>query len=210
MSNEIRQLFDDKMLVSKIKVKLPQLFHLAELESSRAGKIGMEVGSVREKIISALPIYKFGEENIETELPVTEAEVDVKLFGNPISVKTFTGKTPAGIKLIWTVDPQKALEFSKTYTPSCDMLLVQIDWNNGGGLYYISKETQIEALNMMGREKYIKLPKQGTNPRGVEMSGDAMRLLIANSSTLSIPISWKKETIQFNPFERWVDLWQKD
>ena len=59
----IKQLFEDSILVNKINIKLPSLFQLAELESSRAGKIGMEVGSVREKIITALLIYKFGEEN---------------------------------------------------------------------------------------------------------------------------------------------------
>jgi len=45
----------------------------------------MEVGSVREKIIVALLIYKFGKENVETEIPITEPEVDVKLFGTPLS-----------------------------------------------------------------------------------------------------------------------------
>ena len=59
----IKQLFEDSILVNKINIKLPSLFQLAELESSRAGKVGMEVGSVREKIITALLIYKFGEEN---------------------------------------------------------------------------------------------------------------------------------------------------
>ena len=44
--------------------RLPYLFHLAELDSSRAGKIGMEVGSLRERIIVALLIYKFGEDNV--------------------------------------------------------------------------------------------------------------------------------------------------
>ncbi|MDR2116538.1 MAG: ThaI family type II restriction endonuclease, partial [Planctomycetaceae bacterium] len=147
MNNEICQLFEDKSLVSRIKIKLPQLFQLAELESSRAGKIGMEVGTVREKIISALLIYKFGEENVETEF-TTKAEVDVKLFGNPISIKTITGRIPSGVKLIWTVDHQKALEFSSKYIPSCDMIFVQINWDNGGGFYYISKEIQTKTLEL--------------------------------------------------------------
>jgi hypothetical protein len=166
MNNEIRRLFDDKVLVERIKVKLPHFFQLAELESSRAGRIGMEVGSVREKIITALLIYKFGEQNVESEIPITESEVDVKLFENPISIKTITGKNPSGIKLIWTVDAQKAIEFSNKYCPNCDMILVQINWDNGGGFYYISQETQIEILKSMGHENYIKLPKQGTNPYG--------------------------------------------
>jgi hypothetical protein len=86
----------------------PNFLTLAELESSRAGKTGMEVGSVRERIIVALLIYKFGEANIETEIPITESEVDVKLFGEPVFVKTITGKSLGGVKLIWTVDAQKA------------------------------------------------------------------------------------------------------
>jgi len=43
MNEKIRELFEDKKLVERIQNKLPKLFHLAELESSRAGKIGMEV-----------------------------------------------------------------------------------------------------------------------------------------------------------------------
>jgi len=61
MSGKLIEIFTDKNLVEKIKKRLPYLFQLAELESSRAGKTGMEVGSVRERIIVALLIYKFGE-----------------------------------------------------------------------------------------------------------------------------------------------------
>jgi hypothetical protein len=210
MDFNIVHLFEDRELVNKIKVKLPRLFQLAELESSRSGKVGMEVGSVREKIITALLIYKFSEQNVESDIPITESEIDVKLFGNPISIKTISGKTPSGIKLIWTVDAQKALEFSKTYAPSCDMIFVQINWNNGGGFYFIPKEIQTEILKAMGRENYIKLPKQGTNPRGVEMTWNAMKQLLAHSKTYSIAIDWKKESVNFRPFYRWVELWQMD
>jgi hypothetical protein len=57
MPGHLIEIFEDKNLVDKIKRRLPYLFQLAELESSRAGKIGMEVGSVRERIIVALLIY---------------------------------------------------------------------------------------------------------------------------------------------------------
>jgi hypothetical protein len=67
----------------------------------------MEVGLVRERIIVALLIYKFGESNVETEIPITEPEVDAKLFGEPVSIKTIKGKSFSGVKLIWTVDAQK-------------------------------------------------------------------------------------------------------
>jgi hypothetical protein len=132
------------------------------------------------------------------------------LFDNPISIKTITGKKPNGVKLIWTVDAQKALEFSENYFPNCDMILAHINWNGDGGFYYIPKEAQIETFKLIGYEKYIKLPKQGTNPRGVEMSEEAMQLLIKNIQTLQIHINWKKEEIVFKPLERWVNLWQTD
>jgi hypothetical protein len=46
MVGKLIEIFTDKNLVEKIKKRLPYLFQLAELESSRAGKTGMEVGSV--------------------------------------------------------------------------------------------------------------------------------------------------------------------
>ncbi|MBI3753187.1 MAG: ThaI family type II restriction endonuclease [Deltaproteobacteria bacterium] len=208
--NRISELFSDKKIVDKIQRRLPKLFHLAELESSRAGKVGMEVGSVREKILVALFIYKFGEQNVETEIPITEAEVDVKVFGNPISIKTITGKNPTGVKLIWTVDAAKSIEFSKNYLPSCDMIFVQINWENGGGFYCITKETQNEIIKNIGREHYIKLPKAGTNPRGVEMTGKAIQGLLSHSKTLKIPINWDKEIVNFKPFQRWIELWEQE
>ena len=71
MLSQLAELFDDPKTISKIQVKLPYLFQIAELDSSRAGKVGMEVGSVREKIITAFLIYKFGETNIDNNIPIT-------------------------------------------------------------------------------------------------------------------------------------------
>ena len=68
MSSRLIEIFEDTKLVDRIKNKLPYLFQLAELESSRAGKIGMEVDSLRERIIIALLI--FGEANVETNIPI--------------------------------------------------------------------------------------------------------------------------------------------
>lgn len=209
MANEILELFSDNVLVQKVQTKLSKLFQLAELESSRAGKVGMEVGSVREKILIALLIYKFGENNVDTEISITEPEIDVKVFGNPISIKTITGKNFGNVKLVWTVDAEQALLFSQKYQPTCDMILAQINWGNDGGLYYFPKIIQIEVLNDMGRENYIKLPKAGTNPRGVEMTANALRNLAAHEKTLKISIKWSKETIEFKTYQRWLEMWRE-
>lgn len=204
------ELFQDEALIKKIQNKLPHLFYIAELESSRAGKVGMEVGSVRERIIAALLIYKFGEINVETEIPITESEVDVKLFKVPISIKTITGKNLSGVKLIWTVDAEKAKEFLNNYIPKTELLLIQINWNKEGGFYYIPLEVQLEVFNKIGRQNYIKLPKAGTNPRGVEISKEALTELINNVRTKKIIIHWNKEKIVINPYKRWVELWSED
>ncbi len=210
MSGRVAEIFDDERLVQRIKDRLPYLFQLAELESSRAGKIGMEVGSLRERILIALLIYKFGEANVETEIPITEAEMDVKVFGEPISIKTITAKKLGGVKLIWTVDAQKASEFRENYVPSCDMLLVQINWGGTGALYYIPVEAQRKVLESLGRERYIKLPKPGTNPRGVEISKEALNALTEHELTRKIPIEWEKADIEYDAYKRWVEYWRED
>jgi hypothetical protein len=210
MSNSLVEIFGDEKLVEKIKKRLPYLFQLAELESSRAGKTGMEVGSVRERIIIALLIYKFGEANVETEIPITEPEVDAKLFGEPISIKTITGESFGGVKLIWTVDAQKAREFRESYYPHCDILLVQINWNETGGFYYIPLAAQKRLFDKIGRENYIKLPKPGTNPRGVEITKEALLSLVEDSDSKKIEINWQRTEIEFNSYKRWVDLWRED
>lgn len=70
----IEEIFTDKDTVSKIQAKLPRLFRIAEIESSRAGKIGMEVGSLREQVIIGLLIHKFGDKKVNTQIPITESE----------------------------------------------------------------------------------------------------------------------------------------
>lgn len=210
MCNRLADIFYDNKLVEKIKRRLPYLFSLAELESSRAGKIGMEVGSLREKVIVALLIYKFGEANVETDIPITQPEIDVRLFGQPVSIKTITSKRFGGVKLIWTVDARKAREFRQAYYPHCDILLIQINWDNMGGLYYIPLEAQKRLFEKVGRRNYIKLPKPGTNPRGVEISKEALSSLVRDEMSKAIEIDWQRAKADYDPYKRWVDYWRED
>jgi len=210
MPSRLIEIFEDEKLVEKIKRRLPHLFQLAELESSRAGKIGMEVGSVRERIIVALLIYKFGETNVEVEIPITEPEVDAKLFGEPVSIKTITGKGFGGVKIIWTVDAKKAKEFRENYYPHCDILLVQINWNDVGGFFYIPLNVQEKLFDKIGRQNYIKLPKPGTNPRGVEITKEALSSLVRDDKSKSISINWQRTKIEFNSYKRWIELWREE
>ncbi len=85
-------LFGDSGLAEKIKKRLPHLFWLAMIDSSRVGKAGMQIGSAREAIIIALLMYKFGEENVRTDILITEPEVDVIVHNQPISIKPLSQK----------------------------------------------------------------------------------------------------------------------
>ena len=170
----------------------------------------MEVGSARERILVALLIYKFGKENVETEIPITESEVDVRVFGNPISIKTVTGKKIGGVKPIWTVDAEKALKFSQEYHPRCDILLAQVNWDNLVRFFFFPKSSQIETLQQIGRQMYIKLPKAGTNPGGVEISAEALNILSSHPQSLNIPIKWYRKKVDYSPYERWLELWKRD
>lgn len=207
MVNRLVEIFEDKSLVEKVVAKLPYLFTIADIESSRAGKVGMEVGSIRERILVALVIHKFGERNVETEIPITEPEIDAYLFEQPISIKTITGL--GGVKLSWTVDAQKSKEFVTGYSPKSDILLAQIIWGEEGGLYYIPLVTQVRVFNSIGRDRYFKLPKAGTNPRGVEISKDALLRLLTDKETRTIKIFWKRSKVDYNPYQRWIDYWKE-
>lgn len=130
---------------------------------------------------------------METNIQITEPETDVKIFGEPISIKTITGRSFNGIKLRWTVDSTMAKEFMKSYQPYCDIVLVQVNWGYEGGFYYIPLESQQKVFDQLGRDKYIKLPKQGTNPRGIEITKEAMLRLIDSEISRNIPIIWQKK-----------------
>ncbi|MEN3037669.1 MAG: ThaI family type II restriction endonuclease [Candidatus Kryptonium sp.] len=186
------------------------LFQIAESEISRGGKIGMEVGTLREQIIISLLMYKFGEANVKVD-EITKAEEDVKVFGESVSIKTKTDKNLQGVKLIWTVDWEKVEEFKKNYEPRSHFLFVQVVWNDIGNFYFIPLKAQLEVFKTLGRESYLKLPKKGTNPRGVEISKEALENLINHPDTRKIEIYWLRDNnVKVNPYKRWLDLWAED
>ncbi len=163
MPHRIQELFDDNELVEKIQHRLPHLFHYAERDCSRGGKVGMEVGSWRERILVSLLIVRFGKENVETGFRITEHEVDVKIFGEPVSIKTLTTTSPriGAVKAIWTVEAQQSQEFVRHFRPRVDYWVVHIVWEDTGGMYYIPVEAQDEVFRALGRDGYLKLPKGG-------------------------------------------------
>jgi len=88
--------------------------------------------------------------------------------------------------------------------------IVQVNWGGMGGLYYIPVEAQRELFNEIGRNNYIKLPKPGTNPRGVEIAREALMALLDHAFVKFIEINWQKIEIDHNPYKRWIDYWRED
>ncbi len=170
----------------------------------------MEVGSARERILIALMIHVFGDAVIDTKLPIAEAEIDVIVQNTPISIKTVSGRRIGGVKLIWTVDREQALAFAAEYSPRADMFLAHINWGGEGGLLYFPRHLQADLLRQMGRNQYIKLPKPGTNPRGVEISARAIRELANQPQSLRIPILWERQSAEYDPYDRWLKMWEED
>jgi len=205
--------FDDENFRERVQNKLPYLFQIAEIECSRNGKVGMEVGSTREKVLIGLLIDYFGESQVVTTIPITEPEVDVIVDSTPISIKTITGK--GGVKVSWTVDAPSARDFVKSYSPHCGILFTRINWgmkssNEPSGLFWISLETQQKILEKLGVERYLKLPKPGTNPRGIELSRTGLETLLKDNDTLRIRVNWYRPDADYDPYKRWVDYWKTD
>jgi len=71
-------------------------------------------------------------------------------------------------------------------------------------------DVQKSLFDRMGRENYIKLPKPGTNPGGVEITKEALSSLVGDGESNSISINWKRTKIEFNSYKKWVDLWRED
>ena len=173
----------------------------------------MEIGSVRERILIALLMYKFGIDIVDPNIPITASEVDVIVNDTPLSIKTVTTNSERwnSIKLIWTVDAQKAIEFKNTYMPSCDMLVAKICWNGEGKLLLFSREAQCKILNEIGRDRYIKLPKENTNARGVEITPMALSILERCEDTRCININFYRKSIDYREvYTKWLDAWREE
>ena len=218
LASPIDAIFLDNNLLEKIQRKLPSLFELAEQQASRAGRVGMEVGTIREQILIALLIYKFGEENVDLDIPINEQEIDVRVSGHPLSIKTVTAKSQGAppIKIIWTVDWDKVEEFKRNYEPRYDMILVIVSWGRKGKFCGIPSQAQKEVFAKLGRERYLRFPKHGTNPRGVDICSEGVKELLKHPLTRCLEIEWKRSEgartgeLRLVPYKRWLEYWKSD
>lgn len=204
MNKKLVEKFEDDGFIKNVQANFPRMFHITELENSKNKRVGMEAGIQREKIIIEMFKYECGRGNVMNVLPKSAGhEVDVMLFGEPLSIKTLTGKIKAGFKLKWISDEKVIKKFHEEYYPSCDILFAWIKWNTYKGIYYIPVEDQIKIFEEVGRDVYLKVPKTGTNSRGVEIRKHILLKLINNGMTPQIKIGWEKSKINDISHEEW-------
>lgn len=125
----------------KIESILPVLFNMVELENKRGKKLGMEVGTARERVIIALCMYAYGDDKVKFPAS-TSHERDVIVNNRSLSIKTKSGAGCSGVKLSWTVDREKAQAFAKKFRPQSDMLYINSGLEKTGRIFsYSSRDT---------------------------------------------------------------------
>ena len=206
-------LFGNELFSSPYKEKivkvLPTLFNMVELENKRGNRLGMEVGTARERVLIALFMYVYGSENIEFP-SATSPELDVLVNSHPVSIKTKSRSGFSGVKLVWTVDWKKIDEFLTSYHPGSHLLYVNIMWGTTGKFFLITKQAQEDTIEELSIEGYVKVPPRGTNPRGVEFSRNAMSILQNHQTTQSLSIEWNRDKsllVERALYGRWIPLW---
>lgn len=196
--------FNNEYFTLLVQNNLPTLFKKAEIESMRGGKIGMEVGVLRERILTSLLIKSFGEKNVKCDFSSTDSSKDTQVFEDLLSIKTFMNNGYNGIKIFWASDNKTVKKAVEQYVPQNHFLISNINWgSNKGGLYLINLETQMELFNSIGVENYLKV--NNGNNRGISIQTDVLKQLLSHKNTKKIIIDWGEPKLNYNIFERWIN-----
>ena len=164
------------------------------------------VGLLREDAIIGFLMNKLGETNVQKASSGTDRGYDLIVYGQRLSIKTVTGK--GDIKVLWTADTSRVQdEISRIYSPEYDILLVRIHWGkNEKSLFYIPNDVQLEIMERLGRENYLKVAS-GTNHRGIAINSDATNQLLEHENTIALEIDWEQPDLDYDPIERWRRFW---
>ncbi len=196
--------FNNETFTSIVKNNLPKLFKKAEIESMRGGKIGMEVGVLRERVLIALLLKSFGENNVRFDFSSTDNSKDTQVFDDVLSIKTFMNNGYAGIKVFWASDNNTVKNAVNNYIPQNHLLVSNINWGTqDGGLYLINLSTQLQIFNSIGVEKYLKINKG--NNRGISIQTEVLKTLMSHQETKRIIVDWGDPKLNYNIYERWMN-----
>jgi hypothetical protein len=192
--NLITSAFNDPDFKKMVQENLPKLFKEARAEAETYSNI-MAVGSHRKKKIIGLLIKFLGSTKVDDVFSTRMSELDIRIDNLEISIKTISNNN--ALKITWTTEAKKVAILMKEYIPRYDIILARINWNmkdvyQPSGLFFISKDAQIKILEKLGRDNYIKPPKEGTNAKGMRLTKQAFEELITDDEALHIDVDWKK------------------
>jgi len=184
--------FSDPVFISLVKDELPKLFKEARREADALGN-PMTVGLYRKNKIINLLIRCYGHNRIEDVSSSRVSGRDVLIDNIAISIKTISNNND--VKLKWTVDAEKVAVLMREYIPLYDLILARINWDmrekyQPSGLFFIPKDTQINILQTLGRENYIRPPSPGVNARGSSLTKQAFEKLLDDNDTIHIDVDW--------------------
>lgn len=187
----VSEVFDDQYFINRIQTEMFGIILKADIEATQFSQSGLFKGTIRKKYIIDFLKDSIGEDNVEriTDNPA----YDVKIKSVPVKIRTITGK--AGIKIKWTTDRDKVVEFLGDYEPSHGMLLARkrkTDDNREypSGFFYIPVNVQQRVFNEIGIQNYLNAPRPDTNSRGIELKRNAIETLLADPETKHINVNW--------------------
>jgi hypothetical protein len=197
--------FYNENFVSMVKNSLPKLFKTAEIETTRGGKIGMEVGVLRERILVSMLIKSFGFENVDTDSSSNENSKDTKVFEDNLSIKTFTNSGYGGLKVFWASDNQSVSRALESYRPQHHLMISQICWGtNNGGLFLVPLSVQNEYFDKVSVNGYLKV--NSGNNRGISIQTEVLKSMLSHKDTKKIKVQWTTPEIKLNIYERWIKM----
>lgn len=210
MITQLRSLFHKRDVVSYIQKVLPDLFYKAEMECTRGGKIGPEVGCLREQQLVSMLKYFLPKGNVNEDVPSMMPEVDVEISGKPLAIRT--AKDINGVKASWKVDPIQVENFINTYRPKADLLFVHVQWGKNDlfekypSIYHVPIEAAIMVHTRLGKG-YLVPPKKGTDSKGIQFSRRAIMELLNHPLTAVMSVEWIRPTYKHDPLHRWFKMW---
>ena len=160
-------------------------------EMKVAWKLNAKVITDRERVIINLLRVVYGRNSVEV-LSHPSPESTVSVNGNTLLIRIKSTPGFAGVKLVGNVKPDNMDNFLQSYVPSGYLLYVNVLWNTTGGLFLIPKHVQATVLHELTVENYAKVPPSGVKSSGLDISQRAMRQLLRDPNTFSLPISWGK------------------
>ena len=213
MNPTLITLFRNEYYAELLRHNLPRAFEVADAESRRVQQrkggrtyesVGQEVGVVREKILTSYLRHTLGDMHIE--LPTANSAMrDVLIFGQPLEIKTATGK--GKVKAKWTADTASAQSDISRFEFTSDLLLVRIWWEaERDSVFYIPAEVLQELAGKHSATEYLS-SAAGTNNRGIDIASWFMDAAEQHNETVRIAIDWQRSGIRIDPMARWMAYW---